>query len=216
MTITYLAHASFLLTSRARTKVWIDPYNETVGYEVPSMSADIVTTSHGHGDHNYTEAVVGEYMLIDAPGDYQAGEFLIRGIASFHDDDNGSQRGPNTMFVYQDDGRTIAHLGDLGHMLSAEQVGALGQVDVLILPVGGFYTIDAEVAAKVVQAIGPQVVIPMHYKTEKNPGSPISEIEPFLAAMEAAGYAIERPGTSELSLDELPQAKTVVQLVHSY
>lgn len=167
------------MTSNSGIRVLADPFNETVGYAVPNVEADIVTTSHGHGDHNYVEAVKGSFIHLSKPGTYSEKGIAIKGIAAAHDEKNGEKRGPDTIFTFDIDGIKVCHCGDLGHILTAAQVGGIGKVDVLMIPVGGFYTIDYKTAVEVVKQLKPTVTIPMHYKTEVT-NYPIATEEKFL------------------------------------
>jgi L-ascorbate metabolism protein UlaG (beta-lactamase superfamily) len=128
-------------------------------------AAHIVTVSHDHPGHAYVEGVGDEPRLVRGPGEYEIGGILIIGIAAFHDAEGGSQRGRNTVYLIEVDEVSVCHLGDLGHVLTAEQVEEIDHVDVLLLPVGGVSTIDAPVAAQVVRQLEPKAVVPMHYRT---------------------------------------------------
>ncbi len=185
MKIQWLGHSAFLIETADGRKLITDPYDSgsydgAVGYEEIDVAADVVTVSHDHPDH---DGVAG---LIHAPGTVvresdstEAAGFNIRGIETFHDESHGAERGPNTIFVIEADGLRICHLGDLGHLLSEEQIAKLGQIDVLFIPVGGHFTIDAGKATEIVNRIKPRIVIPMHYKT-KVLGFPIAGVEGFL------------------------------------
>jgi L-ascorbate metabolism protein UlaG (beta-lactamase superfamily) len=136
-----------------------------LGYTLGNPSAQIITVSHQHPGHNYVQGVTGEPKVLTGPGEYEIAGVLVIGIATFHDEDNGKQRGKNTAFLMQMDGLQVCHLGDLGHVLTTEQAEELENVDVLLLPVGGVSTINAVTAAKVVRQLEPRIVIPMHYKS---------------------------------------------------
>jgi len=142
-----------------------DPYPPNLGYSLGKPTADIVTVSHQHPSHSYTQGVGGSPKLVTGPGEYEIRGVLIIGILTFHDDEGGKKMGKNTVYLMEIDGMTLCHLGDLGHALTAEQVEEIGDVDVLLLPVGGVSTISAPMAAGVIRQIEPKVVIPMHYKT---------------------------------------------------
>jgi L-ascorbate metabolism protein UlaG (beta-lactamase superfamily) len=137
-----------------------------LGYSLGKPTAHIVTVSHGHPGHSYIQGIGAEPRLVTGPGEYEIGGVLIIGIATFHDGDSGSKQGKNTVYLMEVDELSICHLGDLGHMLTAEQIEELDNVDVLLLPVGGLDTINAPMAAEIVRRLEPKVVIPMHYKTE--------------------------------------------------
>ena len=157
MKITWFGHACFKFESNGYAVV-IDPFKPDMLPWLPEVhtDADRVLCSHQHGDHNYTDAV-----NITESG---AAPMQVTELATWHDDENGAQRGPNTMFVLEAEGLRVAHVGDLGCMPTAEQLEALKNVDVLCIPVGGYYTINAEMAKQVVSYVEPRVVIPMHYK----------------------------------------------------
>ena len=166
MEITYLGHSSFKLRGKTVTVV-TDPYDASIGIKFPKhMSADIVTVSHDHNDHNAANTVEGSPFVIRGPGEYEVKGVAIVGIGVFHDDAGGSKRGKNTIYRIELDGVSIVHLGDLGHTLKTDQMDGLDGVDILLIPVGGIYTIDAKIAREVVTAIEPSVVIPMHYNRE--------------------------------------------------
>ncbi len=164
MEITYIGHSSFKIKGKTLSLV-IDPYNPKIGYKFPKQEADMVLVTHDHFDHNYVEGVSNYRLLIENPGEYEASDVFVTGIQVFHDENSGADRGTDTIYMIEIDGFTILHLGDLGHELSAETLEKLLDIDVLMIPVGGKYTIDAEVAAKVISSIEPSYVIPMHYKT---------------------------------------------------
>jgi len=182
MKIKWLGHSCFLLTSSGGVRVVIDPFNETVGYKVPAVEADIVTTSHDHFDHGYVQAIKGSFKHINKPGRYSERGIEIVGIPTFHDEAQGSKRGKNIVFKFTVDGINVCHCGDLGHVLTAAQAKELGPVDVLLVPVGGFYTIDHDEAAAVVTMLQPAVTIPMHFKTPVV-DFPIAGVDKFLTGM---------------------------------
>jgi L-ascorbate metabolism protein UlaG (beta-lactamase superfamily) len=165
MEISWLGHSCFRIKGSHATII-TDPYPPTLGYSLGKPTARIVTVSHQHPGHSYVQGVGGEPRLVTGPGEYEISGVLIIGIATFHDGEKGRKRGKNTVYLMQVDEVSVCHLGDLGHVLTAEQVEELGDVDVLLLPVGGVSTINASMAAEVVRQIEPKVVVPMHYKTE--------------------------------------------------
>lgn len=165
MDITYIGHSCFLIKGKECTLV-VDPYNpEHVGYKIPKLSADAVLISHNHPDHSYPEAVSDYRILIDSPGEYEVAGATILGYKTYHDSKEGRERGGNTVFLICIDGINILHLGDLGHPLSDEVLSELPDISVLLIPVGGKYTIDGETAAKTISSIEPIFVVPMHYAT---------------------------------------------------
>lgn len=166
MDIKYFGHSSFKLSNNQVTVV-TDPFDPSmVGLKFAKTDADAVTVSHQHGDHNKIDLVDGDPLVIDISGEFEKKGARITGYPCFHDDKNGAERGRNIIFKIEIDDVTIVHCGDLGHKLSNELVEELGDVDVLLIPVGGFYTISAEEAVAVVKLIEPHVVIPMHYAVE--------------------------------------------------
>ncbi len=167
MEITRLGHSSFKLRGKSVTVV-TDPFKaESVGFKLPSVEAKIVTISHSHDDHSFAQGVKGEPTVINGPGEYEIAEVFIRGISSFHDAESGAKRGKNVIYRIEMDKMVIAHLGDLGHKLTDEEIDQLGNVDILMIPVGGVYTIDSPIAAEVVAQIEPSIVIPMHYLEDR-------------------------------------------------
>lgn len=165
MKIQYLGHSCFLFTD-GQKRFLTDPFTR-IGYEMPRVSADFVTVSHGHFDHNYLGGVSSFQKVIDRAGDYDACGVKIRGIPCLHDNAGGSLRGKNIAFVFDFGGFTVCHLGDLGEDFSRESAARFPKTDVLLIPVGGRYTIDARTAVDYIRAIRPSVVVPMHYRTER-------------------------------------------------
>ena len=182
MRITWFGHACFGLVSDSGITIITDPFDETVGYKLPDVQADIVTVSHQHFDHNYVKGVSGNPEVVSEAGDYRIKGIPIKGVKSYHDDQGGSKRGINIVYVFEIDGVRVCHLGDLGHVLAREQVEQIGAVDVLLVPVGGTYTIDASAATSVVSSLKPSIAIPMHYKTDRI-NFPIEGVDEFLEAM---------------------------------
>ena len=164
MDISWLGHSCFRIRG-SHAVVITDPYSPDLGYSLGKPDADILTVSHNHPGHSYTQGIGGEPKEVTGPGEYEIGGVLIIGVATFHDGDGGRERGKNTAYLMEIDEISVCHLGDLGHVLTAEQVEELDNVDVLLLPVGGVSTINAPMAAEVVRQLEPKVVVPMHYKT---------------------------------------------------
>ncbi|MEK7165885.1 MAG: MBL fold metallo-hydrolase [Patescibacteria group bacterium] len=217
MDIIPLGHASFRLKGKSATVV-TDPYDtQIVAYKFPkNTTAHIVTVSHAHPDHNFTKAVTsedGELIVFSGPGEYEVRGVEISGIDSFHDDKEGALRGKNTIFKFHIDGLTIVHLGDLGHLLTQEQEELLDDVDILLVPCGGFYTIDAKIAAQVVTALEPSLVIPMHYqKQDLNPElmKVLTPVSAFLKEVGKEGI-VPQPKL-KVTKETLPQEMQVVIL----
>jgi len=184
MEIIWYGHACFRLHQRGRPTIVTDPYDNSTGYILPRLRADIVTVSHDHSDHNYVQGIRGRPKVLTSPGEYEIQGVFVTGVPTFHDRKQGKDRGRNTVFLFDFDGLTICHLGDLGHVLTQSQAEALGSVDVLLIPVGGVYTITSARAAEVVSLLEPRLVIPMHYKT-KALNFRLSTVGPFLKEMGA-------------------------------
>ena len=155
MTITWLGHSCFVLESEG-FRVLLDPYHEVQGLPDVAAEADAVYCSHDHFDHGWTENI----RLTSG----KANPFAVREISTFHDDQGGALRGRNMIRSFTSEGLTVVHLGDLGQPLTAEQVEKIGRCDVLLLPVGGTYTIDMRQAKAVAEAVNPQVIVPMHFR----------------------------------------------------
>jgi len=181
MDIDWSGHSCFRIRGR-QAAVVTDPYPPDLGYSLGKPTADIVTVSHQHPSHSYVQGVGGEPKLVTRPGEYEISGVLIIGIPTFHDAEGGGKRGKNTVYLMEIDGMTICHLGDLGHVLTAEQVEEIDDVDVLLLPVGGVSTINAPMAAEVIRQIEPKVVVPMHYKTPAL-NRELGTVEKFLKEM---------------------------------
>ena len=211
MKIKFLGHAAFLISSDKGIKIITDPYKTApdLTYGEITESADIVTLSHGHSDHGNAAGVRGNPEVVRGAGRSVAKGVEFNGIASYHDDAKGGLRGNNTIFCFDVDGIRVCHLGDLGHLLEEKQVKEIGSVDILLIPVGGYYTIDAKAATQVCNQLKPRVIIPMHYKTEK--GIPnISGLDEFLR-----GKAnVSRLDASEVEFKrgELPAASKIMVL----
>jgi len=209
MKLKYLGHASFLITSDTGLKIITDPYETGSGlnYGEIKESADIVTVSHDHSDHNNAAAVQGNPQVVRGAAKVKGIEF--KGIPCCHDEAGGKLRGKNTILCFEVDGIRVCHLGDLGHQLSEGQVAELGEVDILLIPVGGFYTIDAKLAGQLCDRVKPRVVIPMHYKTAKC-GYPIAGVEQFLQGRKE----VRRLDTSQVGFKsgELPPTTQIVVL----
>ncbi len=214
MDITPLGLSSFKIRGK-HVSVVTDPYaSEMVGLKFPRHTqSEIVTVSHQHNDHNATEQIEGNPFIISGPGEYEIKGVTIRGFSTFHDNAGGSERGKNTIYRIEIDGITIAHLGDLGHALSGGQVEELDGVDVLCIPVGGAFTVDAAAASGVVGEIEPKIVIPMHYQ---RPGlnqetfGALAPLSLFLKEMGKEGVSAQ--SKLSISKDKLPPEMQVVVL----
>ena len=211
MKVKWLGHACFLLSSRDGLRVITDPYavGGGINYSPIKETADVVIVSHDHGDHNNVSAIQGKPEVVKGSGTKTAKGIQFKGVATFHDACQGQQRGMNTILCFTMDDVRLCHLGDLGHVLSPGQVNEIGAVDILFIPVGGFFTIDALTASEVCEQLKPKVVIPMHFKTAKC-AYPIAGVEDFLKGKKnvrkVAGSEVEFEGT------KLPPATEIVLL----
>ena len=180
MLIQHIGHAEFLITTESGYRLVTDPYDSSTGYPIRKTEAEGVLVSHHHHDHDAVENVAGTPQIIDTAGPHTlAPDILVTGIPADHDDEGGAKRGKTMIFLIEAEGMRIAHMGDLGCMLNAEQLEAMGRVDIMMIPVGGFYTLDAEGAKEVIEQSAPRIVIPMHYRTEWNAEWPISGVDAF-------------------------------------
>jgi L-ascorbate metabolism protein UlaG (beta-lactamase superfamily) len=184
MKITWFGQACFEIVTSDGFVLICDPYHPAVGYPPHPRRADLVTISHGHHDHDWLGWVEGDPTVLSMPGDYLSCPVMAKGISSFHDGEGGAKRGSNTIFVLDIDGFRVCHLGDLGHLLTGEQRQAIGRIDVLMIPVGGFYTIDAVQAVEVARSLNPKLVLPMHYNTGVRE-TPLATVDAFSEAMGA-------------------------------
>lgn len=165
MEIVWLGHSCFRIRGKEATLV-TDPFDRTLGYPVKKLTANIVTVSHPHPQHSFLEDVAGSPKVISRPGEYEIANVFINGIATFHDADGGEHRGKNTVYLVQIEEVSICHLGDLGHVPTAEQIEQMSDTDILMVPVGGGATIGAAAAVEIISLLQPKLVIPMHFKTE--------------------------------------------------
>lgn len=179
MILTWLGHACFMMTLDDGRKIVTDPFDASVGYNVPRVDCDIVTASHGHHDHNAVGELLSFGKSISEEGVFESDGLRISAIPSFHDEANGAKRGKNLIFKFEADGKTIVHLGDLGHITNDEQTAFIKNADVLLIPIGGTYTITTLEALEIIQKASPKCVIPMHFKTPAI-NFPITDEKEFL------------------------------------
>jgi L-ascorbate metabolism protein UlaG (beta-lactamase superfamily) len=179
--VKWLGHACFLITPKDGLRVITDPYavGGGINYSPVKEAADVVVVSHDHGDHNNISAVQGKPEVVKGSGTKTVKGIQFKGVPTSHDASQGTERGSNTVFCFATDGLNVCHLGDLGHVLRPEQVTEIGAVDILFVPVGGFFTIDAIAASRVCDQLKPRVAIPMHFRTPKC-AYPIASVEDFL------------------------------------
>lgn len=189
MDIKYLGHASFFMKSKDGRLV-TDPFDSSIGLKFPKTETDVVTISHEHADHNSLKNVEGNYLRINMPGEYEKSGIRISGYATYHDGKKGAERGENTMYKIETEHIHILHCGDLGHVLDDDFIEMIGEVDVLMVPTGGFYTIDSAQAVELVKKIEPSIVIPMHYNRKGLDEKMFEQVKPvddFLKQIGAEG-----------------------------
>ena len=204
MKIRWNGHASFTITAANGTVIVTDPYEPGgfgggIKYEPVRDKADIALVSHDHADHNWVKSLAGKPQVVKGSAEAKGIKFFV--LQVYHDENQGKERGQNVVFAFEVDGVRVCFAGDLGHQLGAEDLKRLGRIDLLLAPVGGFFTIDAAGAGKLVEAMKPKVMIPMHFKTEKC-GFPIAPVDDFLKRM----TAVKKLGVSEIEIkpDKLP------------
>jgi len=212
MKIRFLGHAAFLITSDKGIKIITDPYKPGcfgggIKYGAIEEPADIVTISHEHDDHNDTN-IKGKPAFVRGAGKKEIKGITIDGLEVYHDKDKGSQRGKNTIFNISVENLNVVHLGDLGHTLTKTEADKIGMVDVLLVPVGGYFTIDAKDAETIVNTLKPKIVIPMHFKTDKC-GFPIAPVEDFTKNKEVEKI----DGEVEIKKENLPTKTTIYVLI---
>lgn len=211
VTVKWLGHSSFLIALDDAVKIVTDPFDSTVGYPAPDESADVCVISHDHFDHNCVSVLKGDPEVVKGTGGKEAKGIKFKGVGSFHDDTGGSQRGENTIWTFELGGIRFAHVGDLGLALDDSQIKEIGAVDILFVPAGGFYTIDAAIASKVVESLNPKVVIPMHYKTAfLGDNFPLAGVDEFLKGKED----VVKVGSNSVGFtkENLPEKTTVYVL----
>jgi L-ascorbate metabolism protein UlaG (beta-lactamase superfamily) len=203
MEISYLGHACFKIKS-LNTKLLIDPFDsKMVGIKMPREEVDAVLVSHNHKDHGFVEAAYGYRKIIDGPGEYEIGGISIIGFSTYHDDKQGEERGKNTIYLIESEGLKVLHLGDLGHVLSSKQVEAVGNVNILMIPVGDKYSLGPKDAARIVTDIEPQIIIPMHYYFEginKEYFDGLLPVDDFLSEV---GLSVERMPKLSIKLSDI-------------
>lgn len=215
MEIKFIGHSCFEIKNKDLTLI-IDPYKpDFVGISLPKLKADVVLSTHDHNDHNNTGAVSslnGTQLVINSPGEYEKKGVFISGIRTFHDEVSGEKRGTNTIYSIEMDDVTILHLGDLGHELSTEVLEKLPNVDILLVPVGGTYTLDADGAIDIISSIEPGIVIPMHYAENGCKIKELATLDGFLDEMGVEDNVKREDFLSLKSASDVPQETEVVIL----
>lgn len=217
MKIKWYGHAAFQITTEKGTRIIIDPYESgsfsgALSYGKIEDKADIVITSHDHADHNYIKDIPGKYNHVNKAGAYEIKDVKIKAIPSFHDSIGGKKGGNNLILAITADGLNLVHMGDIGHSLDAELLKKIGKVDILLLPVGGFFTVDAAMAQKIMNDIKPSITVPMHYKTEKC-NFPITPVEDF--TKNQSNVRVLKESDIIIKKDTLPKEPEIIVLQHA-
>ncbi len=214
MQIQWLGQSCFKIQSKninGEITIITDPYGPSIGLKLPKLQADIVTISHDHDDHNNIDVVSGDPFIIDSAGEFETKGVFVFGIPAHHDNKEGQERGNITIFKINSEDITIAHLGDLGHELNSDILERLGNIDILLLPVGGTYTIDAKMASKIVSVIEPRIVIPMHYQI---PGLKVDDLDTVEKFIKESGLPFEKMDKLKILKKDLPQDETKVIILN--
>lgn len=209
MKIRWLGHSCFEI--RSSFYILTDPFDDSVSYPFNPREIQIVTESHQHHDHNAHDRVPGDPAIVKTAGEHAFEDVMIKGYKSYHDKNMGEKRGGNIIFQIVSEGITITHLGDLGHMLDPDTIQKLSDTDVLMIPVGGTYTIDANEAVKVIEFIKPKVVVPMHYKSEYC-DFPIDPLSKFIDTFDWKIKEVKSLELDNLKLQELYQTCVVFKV----
>jgi len=214
MILKYYGHAFFTWTLENGTTIAHDPYGEFYEYPARSVKADLCLVSHHHHDHDGVSCLKPGFSMIDQPGIHRLeNDITVLGVPTWHDEAQGAKRGPNTFWIVEAEGMRVGHAGDLGHVLDARQVKRVGRLDVLLLPVGGYYTIDPQTALEVCRQLNPTVVVPMHYRTKYDEEMPVAQLDAFLSLTHAEdtqmplmrvtrGDVAQQPRVATLSIPE--------------
>lgn len=210
MKIKWLGQSCFLITNDRGINILTDPFDETLGYKMTKEKINIITISHEHYDHNNTMGIKGKPVVLKGPVNRDTHKMIFKGISSYHDSVFGKYRGNNTIFVIKTDEMVLCHLGDLGHLLDSGQLKELNHIDILFIPVGGYYTINHIQADQVIQQVKPRIVIPMHYKTDAIKWS----IDPVSVFLEKKQNIKKIEGNIfEINASTLPE-KTMIQVLN--
>ena len=208
MEIVWLGHSSFRIRAREATVI-TDPCPPSTGYTIGKPTADVVSLSHAHDDHTYLKAIAGKPIVIDSPGEYEISGAFLTAIPTYHDGEKGGELGKNLVFVIEMEGIKICHLGDLGHVPTADQAEGMTGADVLMIPVGGDSTIDGAKAAEIVPTLDARIIIPMHYKTPVTKGD-LESADRFLKEMQST--AVQAQPKLSLSYNTVPSDTQVILL----
>ena len=212
MDISYLGHSSFRIRFK-NTFVVTDPYDSAkVGLKMPKVTANIVTISHDHFDHNHLANVQDYKKVVAGPGEYEIMDVSILGYPSFHDGKKGKDRGKNTIYVFETEGLRVCHLGDLGHTLKDKVVDKIGDIDILMIPVGGEYTIGPSEALEIVRAIEPNIIIPMHYFQKGMKKDAFGKLKTADEFMKASNLSVEKTNKLVVKISDVEEGQKIVLL----
>ena len=206
MKLKWWGHSCFLIEEDDK-KIITDPYDNSLPYQKVADKPDIVTISHDHFDHNAVDRIEGDFEIVDTKDGYKDDSLNISGISTYHDKDEGEDRGENLIFTMEFSDQKLCHIGDLGHSLTDDELSQLNDIDILLIPVGGYYTINADEAYEIAEKIDPKLIVPMHYKTDIL-DLPITGVEDFIHKFDHD--AIEIKDGAEVDLSEVPEDKKVV------
>ncbi len=216
MIIKWFGHSCFQLTLKNGKSIVIDPYDESVGYELVDEKADIVLVSHDHHDHSYVKSIRGDYKLIRGAGEYQDDCVKITGVSLYHDNQKGAQRGQVVVNTIEAEGIRVMHMSDIGSVPDTSFFENAGKIDILMIPVGGFYTVDAQGALEIIDKMKPNITIPMHYLTSVSKLTVLKGVHEF-TALARKEYDISRLGGSslEITADTLKKRQRIVVMDHA-
>ena len=209
MKLKYFAHACFSLSYADGTVLVTDPYDQSVTYPPCDIACTAALVSHDHFDHNHVESLSGEFATVKTAGEHSVGSLKITATPSFHDPEEGALRGSNLLFRIEGEGLSVAHLGDLGHLPNEEQLSALQGLDVLMLPIGGTYTITTPQACELIRTLRPKVAVAMHFRTDDYEIN-ISTPDQFIADMQAA----RMPREIEITKENIAALPPVIIMNH--
>lgn len=209
MDITWYGHSCFRITERGQVSVVTDPYSEEIGLPPLKLKADVVTVSHNQPGHANLDAVRGDGYVLTGPGEYEVGGTFLSGIPMHHVDEASGHINHNVAYVVRYDNLTVLHLGDLGHVPDQSTIESLGEVNVVLVPVGGGKSLKAAMAAEVIALIEPQYIVPMHYAL---PGLKI-ELDPLEKFLKEMGVSkLQEEDFLRVSATGLPEQPQVVVL----
>lgn len=211
MDIYYLKHSCFKIKTK-KAEIIMDPFDpHALGLKFPSQSADIVTISHDHPDHNYLNNIQGNPFIVKGPGEYEIKGVKIYGYPSYHDDKKGMEKGKNTIFQIIAEGINIIHLGDLGHKIESENIGDIKNFDLLFVSVGVLKTTTSVKGSDIVSALDPKIVIPMHYQIEGEDKKYYDKLDPLEFFFHQQGIVQPAPiAKLHLTADLLPDKTQII------